>query len=53
MSRPIRFEILAPDSAALASLDQDGFSWTITRWDGPVDDWLVATGDDAEFDARA
>ena len=52
MSRPIRSEILAPDSAALASLDQDGFGWTITKSDGPVDDWLVATGGDAEFDAR-
>ena len=52
MSRPIRSEILAPDSAALASLDQVGFGWTIIRWDGPVDDWLVAIGDDAEFDAR-
>lgn len=48
MPRPIHFEIIAPDPAALASFYRDVFGWTITKWDGPVDYWPVATGVDAE-----
>lgn len=44
MFRPVHFEIHAEDPERAAKFYQEMFGWKITKWDGPVDYWLVSTG---------
>ena len=44
MRRPVHFEIHAEDPKRAANFYSQLFGWEITRWDGPVDYWLVSTG---------
>jgi predicted enzyme related to lactoylglutathione lyase len=46
MNRPVHFEIHAEDPERAASFYSELFGWKITKWDGPVDYWLVSTGSD-------
>lgn len=48
MARVIHCEIAAADPAAAVEFYQDTFGWTAEKWEGPVDYWLVETGDSAE-----
>ena len=40
----MRFEIHAEDPERAAKFYSQLFGWEITKWDGPVDYWLVSTG---------
>ena len=48
MPRVVHFEIHAADPARAARFYGDLFGWTITRWEGPVDYWMVRTGEPGE-----
>jgi predicted enzyme related to lactoylglutathione lyase len=44
MRRPVHFEIHAENPERAAKFYEELFGWKITKWDGPVDYWLVSTG---------
>jgi predicted enzyme related to lactoylglutathione lyase len=44
MSRVVHFEIHAEDPERAGRFYTVVFGWTIKKWDGPVDYWLVTTG---------
>jgi predicted enzyme related to lactoylglutathione lyase len=44
MSRVVHFEIHAENPERAVRFYSAVFDWTITKWDGPVDYWLVRTG---------
>jgi predicted enzyme related to lactoylglutathione lyase len=48
MPRVVHFEIHADDPERAAGFYRELFGWQITKWDGPADYWLVATGSDPE-----
>jgi len=46
MGRVVHFEINAADPERAAMFYESVFDWEIKKWDGPVDYWLVMTGED-------
>ena len=48
MPRVVHFEIPAKDPDRVARFYTDVFGWKIQKWDGPVEYWLVMTGDAPE-----
>lgn len=48
MPRPIHFEIHADNPERAVKFYQKMFGWEITRWDGPMEYWLVTTGKEGE-----
>src|SRR5256714_6928772 len=49
MQRVIHFEIYTPDPEAVRPFYQDVFGWKFKKFEGgPLDYWLVTTGDDKE-----
>jgi predicted enzyme related to lactoylglutathione lyase len=48
MGRVVHFEIHAEDPERAAAFYKGLFGWSIAKWDGPVDYWLVGTGPDDE-----
>ena len=46
MPRIVHFEIPARDPDALAGFYRNVFGWKIEKWEGPVDYWLVTTGEE-------
>jgi uncharacterized protein len=45
MSRVIHFEIPAENPDRAAAFYKKAFGWKIKKWPGPMDYWLVNTGD--------
>ena len=45
MPRPVHFDIAADDPERAVGFYQAAFGWTATKWDGPMDYWLVTTGE--------
>jgi predicted enzyme related to lactoylglutathione lyase len=49
MERVVHFEIYTDDPEAVQPFYQDVFGWTFKKFEGgPVEYWLVTTGDDKE-----
>ena len=48
MSRVIHFEVPSDNSAASVKFYEIVLGWKITRWEGPVEYFLVETGDASE-----
>lgn len=48
MPRVVHFEIYTDDPEAVRPFYQDVFGWKIEKFQGPVEYWLVTTGDDKE-----
>jgi predicted enzyme related to lactoylglutathione lyase len=46
MGRVVHFEIHAADPERAVKFYESVFDWEIKKWDGPVDYWLVMTGED-------
>lgn len=44
MPRVVHFEIHGSDPERLVAFYGDLFEWQITKWEGPIDYWLVGTG---------
>jgi predicted enzyme related to lactoylglutathione lyase len=45
MNRFTHFELVTNDFEKTAAFYRDVFGWQIQKWEGPVDYWLVSTGD--------
>ena len=45
MNRFTHFELVTPDFEKTAEFYRQVFSWEIQKWEGPVDYWIVNTGD--------
>jgi len=48
MSRVVHFEIPADDPQRAIQFYQKVFNWEIEKWDGPIEYWLIMTGDEGE-----
>ncbi len=48
MPRVIHFEISADDPKRAKKFYEKVFGWKIDKWEGPVDYWLINTGDRSE-----
>jgi predicted enzyme related to lactoylglutathione lyase len=49
MNRVVHFEIYTDDPGSVQPFYQDVFGWTFKKFEGgPVEYWLVTTGDDKE-----
>ena len=44
MLRVSHFELPADDPEKLVKFYENVFGWTVRKWDGPLDYWLVMTG---------
>jgi predicted enzyme related to lactoylglutathione lyase len=44
-NRPIHFEMHSPDPAAAQQFFGEVFGWQFNKWDGPLEYWLITTGD--------
>jgi predicted enzyme related to lactoylglutathione lyase len=50
MPRPVHFEIHSADPDAAAKFYSTIFGWKIFKWDGPVEYWVVQTGEGPGID---
>jgi predicted enzyme related to lactoylglutathione lyase len=48
MNRVVHFEIPADDPESAARFYSEVFGWKIEKWEGPIDYWMVTTGDATE-----
>ncbi|MBI3670883.1 MAG: VOC family protein [Acidobacteria bacterium] len=48
MSRVIHFEIPADNPERASKFYSDVFGWKFQKWAGPMDYWLITTGDSGE-----
>ncbi len=48
MPRPIHFEIHADEPERAIGFYSKLFGWHFTKWDGPMEYWMVVTGNDPE-----
>jgi uncharacterized protein len=48
MPRVVHFEFGADDPERLAAFFEKAFGWKVMKWDGPMDYWLVQTGEAPE-----
>jgi predicted enzyme related to lactoylglutathione lyase len=48
MPKVVHFEIPADDPDAAEEFYTKTFGWKVQKWDGPVDYWLLITGDEGE-----
>ncbi len=46
MNRFTHFELATNDLEKTAAFYRDVFGWKVEKWEGPVDYWLVMTGDE-------
>lgn len=45
MNRITHFEISANEPEKVVEFYETVFGWKITKWDGPIEYWMVSTGD--------
>ena len=48
MPRVVHFDIPADDPARAADFYREVFGWKIEKWEGPVEYWMVTTGEEGE-----
>jgi hypothetical protein len=48
MSRPVHFEIPADNPERAIEFYSSIFGWKFSKWDGPMEYWLITTGEPAE-----
>jgi predicted enzyme related to lactoylglutathione lyase len=48
MGRVVHFEIHAENPERAVAFYSDLFSWEFTKWDGPMDYWLIKTGPEGQ-----
>jgi predicted enzyme related to lactoylglutathione lyase len=49
MPRVVHFEIDAHEPERATRFYNDVFGWSIQKWDGPMEYWLIKTGEDGEM----
>ncbi len=47
MNRFVHFELVTDDPQKTAAFYRAVFGWQVEKWDGPVEYWLVTTGDES------
>jgi len=45
MPRVVHFEFAADDPERASRFYREVFGWNIAKWEGPMDYWLISTGD--------
>ncbi|WP_455368196.1 VOC family protein [[Eubacterium] cellulosolvens] len=48
MPRVVHFEISADEPDRAEKFYRETFGWKIEKWEGPVDYWLITTGEESE-----
>jgi hypothetical protein len=48
MPRVVHFEIVGDDPEGLAKFYSNVFEWKVQKWEGPMDYWLIQTGEEGE-----
>lgn len=48
MNRVVHFEISADDPIRASEFYRNIFGWKIKKWEGPIDYWLITTGEDSD-----
>jgi uncharacterized protein len=48
MPRIVHFDVPADDPKRAQKFYQDVFGWKFDKWDGPMEYWMVKTGEDKE-----
>ncbi|MBI2299376.1 MAG: VOC family protein [Armatimonadetes bacterium] len=48
MPRPVHFELPADDPERAVRFYEQAFGWKFQKWGGPMEYWMVVTGDDSE-----
>ena len=48
MPRPVHFEISADDPERAAEFYEKALGWKIEKWEGPIDYWLIMTGEEGK-----
>lgn len=48
MSRVIHFEISAEKPKEITRFYKNVFDWRFEKWDGPMEYWLITTGEESE-----
>ena len=48
MNRVVHFEFTAADPEASGRFYSEVFGWKINKWEGPIDYWLVETGEEGQ-----
>lgn len=48
MPRIAHFDISASDTDRASKFYSKVFGWKFEKWDGPMDYWMITTGDDSE-----
>lgn len=48
MSRLVHFEMNVKDVQKAIAFYENVFGWKFQKWDGPMDYWLIMTGDEIE-----
>lgn len=49
MPRVVHFNLPADDIARARKFYGDVFGWTFEKWDGPIEYWLIKTGDENQL----
>ncbi len=49
MPRVVHFEIAAQDPESAVSFYSKVFEWEINNWEGPMEYWLIKTGEEGEM----
>ncbi len=47
MARVVHFEVPSSDLAASRKFYENVLGWKLNRWEGPMEYWLISTGDKA------
>lgn len=45
MPKVVHFEVMADNPESILSFYSDVFGWKSNKWDGPMDYWLIDTGE--------
>lgn len=48
MPRVVHFEIGVDDPVRAIEFYEKAFGWKVQKWDGPMDYWLISTGEEGE-----
>jgi len=48
MTKVVHFDLMANDPERAAAFYKAAFGWKIEKWDGPMEYWLISTGQDGE-----
>jgi predicted enzyme related to lactoylglutathione lyase len=50
MNRVVHFDILTEDPGKLSKFYSDVFGWKFEKWDGPMEYWMIMTGEGPGID---